>query len=89
MGWAELGWPYTFGRMMRDLVQPSRYIETAHAFITRRLRSWKELLYPLAMCYMQWRGSRKVKRPYSDAYFILKDESDGPKRENAGKVAAA
>jgi len=76
MGWAELGWPYTFRRMLRDLVQPNRYIETADAFINRRLRSWKELFYPFAMCYMQWQGSRKVKRPFSDSYFILKDDPD-------------
>jgi rhamnosyltransferase len=75
MGWAELGWPYTLGRMLRDLIQPSRYIETAGAFMSRRLRSWKELVFPFAMCYMQWRGSRKVKRPFGDSYFIMKDDA--------------
>jgi rhamnosyltransferase len=59
MGWAKLGWPYTSKRLVRDLVQPSRYRETAEAFIQRKLRSWKELVYPFAMCFMQWAGSRK------------------------------
>jgi rhamnosyltransferase len=62
MGWAELGWPYTMRRLLRDLVQPSRYLETGNAFINRRLRSWKELLFPFAMCFMQYAGSRKAKR---------------------------
>jgi rhamnosyltransferase len=62
MGWAELGWPYTFKRLMRDLVQPSRYLETVNAFMNRRLRSWKELAFPFAMCFMQYAGSRKAKR---------------------------
>lgn len=60
MGWAQLGWPYTLRRLLRDLVQPSRYVETARAFITRRLRSWKELVFPFAMCFMQYLGSRKA-----------------------------
>lgn len=60
MGWAELGWPYTFKRLLRDLVQPSRYLETVQAFMNRRLRSWKELLFPVAMCFMQYRGSRRA-----------------------------
>jgi rhamnosyltransferase len=62
MGWAELGWPYTMRRLLRDLVQPSRYLETAQAFMNRKLRSWKELLFPIAMCFMQYAGSRKAKR---------------------------
>jgi rhamnosyltransferase len=60
MGWAQLGWPYTFGRLMRDLAQPSRYLAMADAFINRRLRSWKELVFPVAMCFMQFAGSRKA-----------------------------
>ena len=62
MGWAELGWPYTLRRLVRDLAQPSRYLETANAFMNRRLRSWKELIFPFAMCFMQYAGSRKAKR---------------------------
>lgn len=62
MGWAELGWPYTFKRLLRDLIQPSRYLETVNAFMNRRLRSWKELAFPFAMCFMQYAGSRKAKR---------------------------
>lgn len=58
-GWARLGWPYTARRLVRDLVQPSRYVVTADAFIRRELRSWKELVYPVAMCFMQYSGSRK------------------------------
>ena len=88
MGWAELGWPYTFKRMLRDLAQPSRYIEPASAFITRRLRSWKELFFPVAMCYMQWRGSRKVTRPFGDSYFIMKDD-DGPRASPTNDPKAA
>ena len=60
MGWAQLGWPYTLKRLLRDLVQPSRYIETAQAFMNRRLRTWKELVFPVAMCFMQYMGSRKA-----------------------------
>ncbi len=59
MGWAELGWPYTFGRMVRDLLQPSRYIQTLGAFFTRQLRSWKELVFPFAMCWIQYSWSRR------------------------------
>lgn len=59
MGWAEIGWPYTLRRFVRDLMQPSRYATLAGAFIRRELRSWKELAYPLAMCVMQYRGSRE------------------------------
>jgi rhamnosyltransferase len=62
MGWAELGWPYTMRRLLRDLVQPSRYLETANAFMNRKLRSWKELVFPVAMCFMQYAGSRKAKK---------------------------
>jgi rhamnosyltransferase len=89
MGWAELGWPYTFRRMLRDLIQPSRYIETAGAFMTRRLRGWKELLFPFAMCYMQWRGSRKVKQPYGEAYFIMKEDGNGRATPSHDPKAAA
>lgn len=60
MGWAQLGWPYTLRRLVRDLVQPSRWIETAQAFMGRKLRSWKELVFPFAMCFMQYFGSRKA-----------------------------
>ncbi|MGE5608587.1 MAG: glycosyltransferase family 2 protein [Bacillota bacterium] len=60
MGWARLGWPYTLGRLLRDLIQPSRYLIIADAFLHRRLRNWKELIYPLAMCFMQYQGSRKA-----------------------------
>jgi rhamnosyltransferase len=75
MGWAELGWPYTTRRLLRDLVQPSRYIETANAFINRRLRSWKELVFPFAMCFMQYAGSRKVKRSvFNDSYYVMKEQ---------------
>ncbi len=59
MGWAQLGWPYTSRRLLRDLMQPSRYLITVEAFMQRRLRSWKEFLFPIAMCFIQWHGSRK------------------------------
>jgi rhamnosyltransferase len=58
-GWAQLGWPYTLGRLLRDLSQPNRYLIAVDAMMQRRLRSWKELLFPVAMCFMQWHGSRK------------------------------
>jgi rhamnosyltransferase len=58
-GWKELGWPYTFGRLVRDLVQPNRYLIAVNAMMRRELVSWKEFLFPVAMCFMQWRGSRK------------------------------
>ncbi len=58
-GWAKLGWPYTFGRLVRDLVQPGRYAIIADAFIKRRLRSWKEFFFPITMCFIQWHGSRR------------------------------
>jgi rhamnosyltransferase len=75
MGWAELGWPYTMRRLLRDLVQPSRYLETADAFLNRKLRSWKELVFPVAMCFMQYAGSRKVKRSvFNDSYCVMKDQ---------------
>src|SRR3954447_11333489 len=74
MGWAELGWPYTTRRLLRDLIQPSRYLETADAFFNRRLRSWKELVFPFAMCFMQYAGSRKVRRSvFNDSYYVMKD----------------
>ena len=58
-GWKTLGWPYTPWRLVRDLMQPTRYAETADALLKRRLRTWKELVYPFAMCFMQYRGSRR------------------------------
>jgi rhamnosyltransferase len=59
MGWAMLGWPYTAGRLLRDLTQPSRYRATVEAFMQRKLVSWKELVFPFAMCFIQYWGSRK------------------------------
>ncbi len=59
MGWAQLGWPYTSGRLLRDLAQPSRYRIPIEAFMKRKLVSWKELLFPVAMCFIQFLGSRK------------------------------
>src|SRR5256885_1642764 len=35
MGWGELGWPYALRGLLRDLIRPSRYVETASAFINR------------------------------------------------------
>lgn len=58
MGWARLGWPYTFRRLVRDLAQPSRYVEMVNALRKGKLRSWKEVVYPVAMCFMQYSGSR-------------------------------
>jgi len=75
MGWAELGWPYTLRRLLRDLIQPNRYVETATAFINRELRSWKELFFPFAMCFMQYAGSRKVRRSvFNESYYVMKDQ---------------
>jgi len=59
MGWAQLGWPYTFKRLLRDLTQPSRYLIAIDAFMQRKLVSWKEFLFPVAMCFIQYHGSRK------------------------------
>jgi rhamnosyltransferase len=59
MGWAQLGWPYTFRMLVRDLAQPSRYLIAIDAFMQRKLVSWKELVYPVAMCFIQYHGSRK------------------------------
>jgi rhamnosyltransferase len=59
MGWAKLGWPYTFGHMIRDLMQPSRYLIAVDALMKRKVRSWKEFLFPVTMCFIQWHGSRK------------------------------
>jgi rhamnosyltransferase len=59
MGWAQLGWPYTFGQLLRDLAQPGRYRIVVDAFMRRKLRNWKEFLFPVAMCFIQWHGSRK------------------------------
>lgn len=59
MGWAQLGWPYTFRQLLRDLMQPSRYLIIIEAFMQRKLRSWKEFFFPIAMCFIQWHGSRK------------------------------
>lgn len=58
-GWAQLGWPYTTKRLLRDLLQPNRYLIIADALMRRKLRSWKEFLFPVAMCFIQWHGSRK------------------------------
>jgi rhamnosyltransferase len=58
-GWAQLGWPYTSRHLLRDLVQPNRYLIILDAFMRRQLRSWKEFWFPIAMCFMQWHGSRK------------------------------
>jgi rhamnosyltransferase len=58
-GWAKLGWPYDTKRLVRDLIQPNRYLIIADAFIQRRLRNWKEFFFPITMCFMQWHGSRK------------------------------
>ena len=77
MGWAQLGWPYTLKRLVRDLVQPSRYTATAEAFIKRELRSWKELAYPLAMCFMQYRGSRVGERKKRGQWSVGSGQDSG------------
>ena len=59
LGWARLGWPYTFRRLLRDLVQPSRHLIVLDALVRRRLVSWKEIVYPAAMCFIQYKWSRK------------------------------
>jgi len=59
LGWARLGWPYTFRRLVRDLVQPSRHLIVLDALARRRLVSWKEIVYPVAMCFIQYKWSRK------------------------------
>jgi rhamnosyltransferase len=59
LGWAQLGWPYTLGRLARDLMQPNRYLIALDAFMRRKLVSWKELLYPVAMCFIQYQWSRR------------------------------
>ena len=59
IGWAKLGWPYTTGRLIRDLSQPNRYKIMIEGLLTRKLRTWKEFLFPVAMCFIQWHGSRK------------------------------
>ena len=59
MGWALIGWPYTTWRLIRDLLQPSRYKIMIEGLLTRKLRNWKEFLFPIAMCFIQWHGSRK------------------------------
>ena len=58
-GWAQIGWPYTFKTLLRDLMQPNRYFIIADALMRRKLKSWKEFLFPIAMCFIQWHGSRK------------------------------
>ena len=58
-GWKQLGWPYTSKTLLRDLVQPNRYFIIADALMKRKLRSWKEFFFPIAMCFIQWHGSRK------------------------------
>jgi rhamnosyltransferase len=60
LGWARLGWPYTWRHLLRDLAQPSRWLSIIEAFGQRRLVNWKEVAYPLAMCWMQYKGSRKA-----------------------------
>ena len=59
LGWARLGWPYTFRRLLRDLVQPSRHLIVLDALVRRRLVSGKEIVYPVAMCFIQYKWSRK------------------------------
>ena len=59
MGWAELGWPYTLKHMLRDLRQPNRYLQPLRAFFNRELVSWKELAFPVAMCWMQYKWSKR------------------------------
>ena len=59
-GWARLGWPYGRSRLIRDLMQPSRYAIILDAFARRRLKTWKEVVWPVAMCFVQYRGSRRV-----------------------------
>ncbi|HEV8605169.1 MAG TPA: glycosyltransferase family 2 protein [Tepidisphaeraceae bacterium] len=59
MGFARLGHPYTLRHILRDLAQPSRYAITAEAFLGKKLKTFKELTYPFAMCWMQYKGSRK------------------------------
>ena len=61
LGWARLGWPYTFGRLVRDLVQPSRHLIMLNALVRGRLVSWKEVVYPVAMCFIQYKWSRRHK----------------------------
>jgi rhamnosyltransferase len=61
MGWAQLGWPYTGRRLLRDLMQPNRYLIAVDAFMQRKLVSWKALIFPVAMCFIQYLGSRKKK----------------------------
>ena len=61
LGWARLGWPYTFGRLVRDLVQPSRHLIMLNALVRGRLVSWKEAVYPVAMCFIQYKWSRRHK----------------------------
>jgi rhamnosyltransferase len=67
LGWARLGWPYTFKRLLRDLVQPNRYLIVLNALVRRRLVSWKEIVYPVAMCFIQYKWSRKHEAEISAA----------------------
>jgi len=62
VGWASLGWPYTLRRLLRDLIQPSRYRIVIDAFMNRKLVSWKEFVYPVWMCVIQYRAGRKGQR---------------------------
>ena len=59
-------------------VDPSggpRWKSDADAFLNRRLRSWKELVFPFAMCFMQYAGSRKVRRSvFNESYYVMKND---------------
>ncbi len=61
LGWARLGWPYTGTRLLRDLIQPSRYLVVLDALLRRKFVTWKEAVYPVAMCFMQYSWSRRLK----------------------------
>jgi glycosyltransferase involved in cell wall biosynthesis len=71
MGFARLGYPYTVTTFLRDLLQPSRYAITAQALLSGKLKSWKELAYPLAMCWMQYQGSRIASKTQKQEPFVL------------------
>jgi len=91
-GWAKLGWPYTPARLIRDLLQPSRYLIVIDAFAKRKLRSWKEVLWQLAMCFVQYRGSRRVRpaRQAADFGFLddLKARWTHGRSTNSSKILA-
>jgi hypothetical protein len=71
MGFARLGYPYTIWSLLRDLAQPSRYAITAQALLGKKLRTWKELAYPFAMCWMQYKGTRDAINAEKRQPFIL------------------